>query len=353
MLTIDGSQGEGGGQILRSALSLSLVTGTPFRIERIRARRPKPGLLRQHLTAVAAAAELAAANVEGARLGSQTLSFAPGPVAPGDYRFAVGSAGSATLVLQTVLPPLLVAAAPSALTLEGGTHNPLAPPFEFLERAFLPLLGRLGPRVELGLERPGFYPAGGGRLRATIEPCRHLGRLELLARGDVLSLSATAVVSRLPEHIARRELDVLRGELDLPPERLHLENVPDPLGPGNVVRVEVSSRNVTEVFAAFGERGVPAETVALGLAEEVKRYLASGVPVGPYLADQLLLPLALGEGGRFVTAAPTAHAVTNAEILKLFLHVSVFFEELGRGAWRVAIETDRARAPQGPRKGAA
>ena len=163
MITIDGSAGEGGGQILRSSLALSLVTGQPFRMERIRAKRQKPGLLRQHLTAVEAAKAVGCAEVSGETLGSQTLDFRPGPVTPGNYRFAVGTAGSATLVLQTVLPALLTASDPSTLTLEGGTHNPLAPSFDFLDRCFMPLIHRMGPSVELELKRPGFFPAGGGR----------------------------------------------------------------------------------------------------------------------------------------------------------------------------------------------
>src|SRR5262245_8861795 len=163
MLIIDGSFGEGGGQILRTALGLSLVTGVPFRIEKIRAGRQKPGLMRQHLTAVNAAAQVGQAEVIGASVGSQELTFTPGKISPGDYTFAVGTAGSATLVLQTVLPALLTAAQPSFLTLEGGTHNPHAPPFDFLARAFLPLIGRMGPSVTATLIRPGFYPAGGGQ----------------------------------------------------------------------------------------------------------------------------------------------------------------------------------------------
>ena len=170
MITIDGSQGEGGGQILRTSLALSLVTGQPFRMERIRAKRQKPGLLKQHLTAVEAAKTVGCAEADGASLSSQTLEFRPGPVTPGNYRFAVGTAGSATLVLQTVLPALLTASGHSTLTLEGGTHNPMAPPFDFLARCFLPLIRRMGPSVELELRRHGFFPAGGGQLHAALTP---------------------------------------------------------------------------------------------------------------------------------------------------------------------------------------
>ena len=182
MLTIDGSEGEGGGQILRTSLALSLVTGRPFRMERIRAKGQKPGLLRQHLTAVEAAKTVGCGEVVGAEMNSQTLEFRPGSVTPGNYRFAVGTAGSATLVLQTVLPALLTASGRSTLTLEGGTHNPLAPPFDFLARSFMPLIHRMGPSVELELRNPGFYPAGGGRFHARIEPVRPTAKVPRAGR---------------------------------------------------------------------------------------------------------------------------------------------------------------------------
>ena len=174
MITIDGSEGEGGGQILRTSLALSLVTGQPFRMERIRARRQKPGLLKQHLTAVEAAKTVGCAEVTGAALGSQTLEFPPGPVTPGNYRFAVGTAGSATLVLQTVLPALLTASGLSTLTLEGGTHNPMAPPFDFLANAFMPLIHRMGPSVELELKAPWFLPCRGRTVSCPSRACEEV-----------------------------------------------------------------------------------------------------------------------------------------------------------------------------------
>ena len=213
-ITIDGSEGEGGGQVLRTALALSLVTGRPFRIERIRAGRKKPGLLRQHLTAVQAAVEVSGAHVSGAELGSRSLSFEPAHVRGGDYRLAVGTAGSATLVLQAVLPALLAAHEPSRLTLEGGTHNPYAPPFDFLAKTFLPILRQMGAVVDVALETYGFYPAGGGRFTAAIEPCPRLGRLALLERGQT-QVHARALVALLGENIAKRELSVVRERLGI------------------------------------------------------------------------------------------------------------------------------------------
>jgi RNA 3'-terminal phosphate cyclase (ATP) len=204
MITIDGSFGEGGGQILRTSLALSLVTGHAFRIQNIRAGRAKPGLLRQHLTAVQAAVEVGDAAVDGATLGSKELVFKPGKVRAGDYRFAVGTAGSATLVLQTILPALIIGKEPSRLTLEGGTHNPHAPPFDFLDRAFLPLLNRTGPQVSMKLERIGFYPAGGGRFTVEIIPTDKLKGLDLRERGESKGRSARAIFSNLSAGVANR-----------------------------------------------------------------------------------------------------------------------------------------------------
>jgi RNA 3'-terminal phosphate cyclase (ATP) len=262
MLALDGSQGEGGGQILRSALALSLVTGTPFRIDNIRAGRPRPGLMRQHLTAVEAAAAVGGAQTTGAAVGSRSVTFEPAGVRAGDYAFSVGTAGSATLVLQTVLPCLLIANRPSSLVLEGGTHNPSSPPFDFLAKSFLPLVGRMGARVEATLERPGFYPAGGGRFRVTVAPTKALTPLVLEQRGAIQARRVRAVVANLPRAVGERELDRFAARTHWDTSASSLEVVPNPIGPGNVLIAEVESEHVTEVFTGFGEKQVRAETVA-------------------------------------------------------------------------------------------
>src|SRR6266545_2114142 len=265
MISIDGSFGEGGGQILRTALGLSLFTGQPFRIDKIRAGRRNPGLLRQHLTAVKAAAKIGQAEVTGVNIGSTQLTFSPGRVAHGDYQFAVGTAGSATLVLQTVLPALLACDdqdRQTRLTLEGGTHNPFAPPFDFMAKAFLPLLERMGAQIEARLERYGFYPAGGGRFEIFIRPAKALEPIELNERGKILNRRATALVAHLPRGIAERELGVVHRKLSWPQEWLKAESTTNSPGPGNVVTLEIESENLTEVFTGFGERGVAAEAEA-------------------------------------------------------------------------------------------
>ena len=336
LVRIDGSAGEGGGQILRSALALALATGRPFEITNIRAGRKKPGLLRQHLTAVTAAAAVSGAQAPGAKLGAAELRFAPGAITPGEYRFAVGTAGSTTLVLQTVLPTLLVARGPSTLILEGGTHNPYAPPFDFLAKAFLPLVARMGPRVEAVLERPGFYPAGGGCIRVHATPAASLARLDLLERGEIGRRLARAVVSNLPRNIADRELACVRDLLGWERESLQVEETAS-RGPGNLLMLEIESERITEVFTAFGERGIRAEDVGRAAVDEARDYMASGAPVGPHLADQLLLPMAMAGGGSFRTVAPTRHTLTNIEVLKMFLEIEVRVEKEGRGVWRIEL----------------
>jgi RNA 3'-terminal phosphate cyclase (ATP) len=336
MILIDGSFGEGGGQILRTSLSLSLITGQPFRIERIRSRRKNPGLLRQHLTSVMAAARVGSAHIEGAEAASQELTFIPQTLNGGHYSFAIGTAGSTTLVLQTILVPLLVAPVASTIELEGGTHNMAAPSFDFLTRSFLPLVARMGAQVEATLERPGFYPAGGGRIVVTIEPAQKLAHLELLERGKLVACRARAVVANLPHDIARREIDVVREKTGWPEASLQAHGITGSIGPGNVLTLDAESEHVTEVVTGFGRRGVRAEDVAAGAVEEMQRYLDSDAAAGEHLADQLLLPMAVGGGGAFTTLAPSSHTITNAEVIRRFTGREVRFEDEGT-RWRVTV----------------
>lgn len=346
MITIDGSMGEGGGQVLRSALALAVVTGTPFHITNIRANRDKPGLRRQHLTAVHAAAQICGGTADGAAVGSRELTFRPGRLAAGDYQFDIGSAGSTTLVLQTVLPPLLLAGGRSTVVLEGGTHNPGAPPADFLEKAFLPIINRMGPRVGITLERPGFAPAGGGRLIVTVEPAPRLTPINLIDRGEVRRRHARAVVAGLPRSIAERELMVVAQRAGWNPGELAVEQLPDACGPGNILLLEVESEHVTEVFSAVGRRGVRAEQLAESAAGEVVRYLAAGVPVGDCLADQLLLPFALAGGGSYRTVALTRHFETNVAVIRLFLDVSIHAESVAADVVQVNVGSENDFMPQ-------
>lgn len=336
-IIIDGSFGEGGGQILRTSLALSLITGKPIRIEKIRAGRKNPGLLRQHLTAVNAAAEIGLAEISGASIGSQQLTFTPQTIGAGQFRFAVGSAGSVTLVLQTVLPALLLAGAKSTLTLEGGTHNPFAPPFDYLARVYLPILKRMGAEVNVQLERYGFYPAGGGKFAVEITPCAKLKRLDLLERGKLISQNAKALVANLPRHIAERELQTVRRKMEWQESQLQVEETDNSSGPGNLVMIELEYAKVTEIFTSFGEKNTRAEVVAERAAKEAKEYLRTDAAVGEHLADQLLLPMALGEGGSFTTSKPSLHTLTNIEVIKKFLEVEIVATNVTDKLWRIEV----------------
>lgn len=317
MIVIDGSEGEGGGQVIRNALALSLVTGQPFRITNIRGRREKPGLMRQHLTAVEAACAIGQAECEGAAIGASEIVFRPGSIRAGDYRFAIGTAGSTGLVLQTVLMPLVRADGPSRLVLEGGTHNMASPPFEFIERVFLPLLNRMGPRVTARLVRHGFYPRGGGRIEVEIAPAP-LAPIECLDRGTLRHVSAKALLAGLPFEIAERELATARQFLDWRDEAFAPCQLPDEVGPGNALLLEAAFENVTEIMTGFGRLGTSAQSLAKTAAQRMAGYLATPAFAGPYLADQLLLPFALAGGGAFTTVRPSQHTRTASEIIAMF-----------------------------------
>lgn len=326
MIELDGSTGEGGGQILRSALTLSMITGKPFRIQNIRANREPAGLRRQHLAAIRAAAVVCNAGVTHAEVGSTTLEFTPGTLTGGVYEFDIGTAGSTTLVLQTVLLALLFAPIPSTVTVIGGTHNPMAPPVQFLQRAYCRLLAAMGARAEIDLERFGFYPAGGGILFTTVWPWEHPRRVELMERGALQASLAEAFVARIPANVAQRELKQVAETLGWQERQLQLHELTQTDGPGNALLLTLDSAHVTEVFSGVGDRHIRAETVAQGALLEAQRYLASDAAVGEHLGDQLMLPMALAGGGRYTLDHVSRHAITNAEVIARFLPIHVSFE---------------------------
>lgn len=342
IIEIDGSEGEGGGQILRTSLALSMHTGTPFVLNNIRAKRAKPGLMRQHLTCVNAAAAISGAQVEGAALNSQTLSFTPGVVKAGDYEFNVGSAGSCTLVLHTVWPALLFTEGVSRLVLKGGTHNPMAPPFHFLDLSYAPLMRKLGAPVQLELKRHGFYPAGGGVIHAQISGAAStLAPFDLLERGAPRGSYAECLCASIPRSVARRELQELQRLLGWEDEQLRHGNARQDEGPGNALMAILEFDAVIEVFTRLGERGVTSEQVAQSLVAEVRKFQsAPSAAVGPYLGDQWALPLALavhqtGRAASYTCSLLTQHALTQFETIQRFLPVRITTEPLeegGRGA---------------------
>ncbi|MEP6502132.1 MAG: RNA 3'-terminal phosphate cyclase [Betaproteobacteria bacterium] len=342
MIEIDGSAGEGGGQILRTSLALAMCTSQGFTLTRIRAGRAKPGLMRQHLACVLAAAEISGARTSGAELGSQALAFEPGPVRAGDYSFAVGSAGSCTLVLQTVWPALMLADATSTLRLCGGTHNPMAPPFHFLERSFAPLLRRLGANAELSLRRLGFYPAGGGEIDVTVHPAADsLAPFDLLERGALHEAWADCLAPGLPRTVAQRELEHLGSALGWQREQLRVANARQNEGPGNALLATLVHEHVCEVITSFGEKSASADRVAGQVVAEVLAWQAGDGALGEHLADQWSLPIALavwkrGGAAAFTCTALSDHATTNFATIERFLPVRFATEARGRG-WKVTV----------------
>ncbi len=338
-IKLNGATGEGGGQILRTALALSMVTGTPFTIENIRANRPKPGLLRQHLAALRAACEVSGGEATDARVGTGSLAFTPGAVRAGEYRFTIGSAGSTTLVLQTVLPALMLAGKQSVLLIDGGTHNTHAPTATFFEKTFLPTLARMGPRVALTLERHGFYPAGGGRVRAEITPTETLTPVELLSRGELTHRRSTSTVAAVPGDVAKRENKVIKRMLGWEDETCAILQLGDDEGPGNVLSVELGDGAHCEVFTGFGRPGISSESVAKGVIKQMRGYLAHDAPVGEHLADQLLIPMALAGRGAFRTGSISSHTRTNADVIEQFLPVRIKIEQDTDQTHRVELRT--------------
>ena len=345
MIEIDGSQGEGGGQIIRSSLALSAVTGKPFSIKNIRAGRKKSGLKRQHVTCVNAAREICGGAAMGAELNSSELTFIPGPIQTRSFHFDIGTAGSTTLVAQTILPALMRADASSSIVVEGGTHNPGGPPFDFLKRVYLPQIQKMGPIITAKIERYGFFPAGGGKIKIDIQPSEQLESLSLVEREQKTKAKLMALVSNLPLHIAQRELDVIRRKGNWHESECYPIEIKDSPGPGNVVMLEFDSGNVNEIITGFGSPGVPAENVARKTYREAKPYLTGDYPVGEHLADQLLLPMGLAAAqesaavaSEFVTGPMSLHATTHIDILKRFLDIEIDVEEVEPGVSRVQVK---------------
>jgi len=316
-IEIDGSQGEGGGQILRTSLSLSMITGRPVRLTRIRAGRKKPGLKRQHLACVRAAGEISQATVSGDALNSTELSFTPGKAIPGEYHFSIGTAGSTTLLAQTVLPVLMLAESPSKLVFEGGTHNGMAPSYDFFRDSFLPVIEAIGVHCKTNLQRAGFYPVGGGRWELLVQPG---GGLSKLVCTDVrpVKLSATASRLNLPGHICERELQRLGRLMNIANAARKHQTLDGP-GQGNMLSLQVRKGESINCFDALGEIGLTAEKLARKVAKMAQAFYTSKASVNEYLADQLLMPMALAGEGVFTTDTLSLHTRTNIDVIERFL----------------------------------
>jgi RNA 3'-terminal phosphate cyclase (ATP) len=342
MIGIDGSMGEGGGQVLRTSLTLAMLLQIPVEIYNIRAGRNKPGLLRQHLACVRAARAICDGRVEGDEPGSRMVRFFPGKVRAGEYDFAVGSAGSTVLVCQTVLLPLALADTGSVVTFRGGTHNGMSPSVTFLQQAFLPVLEMMGVKTALQLERYGFYPAGGGIWTLSIQPVTRLKPVELVDGVDHLdaqALSATAIISCLPASIAQRELRTLGKALQQEIGSA-LEEANSP-GPGNILSLACSMGNRALVFEVVGETGVSAEQVARRTAGRFQTWCQSGSAVDEYLADQLLLPVWMAGGGCFTTTEPSLHTRTNMQVIQQLSGSGFTLDPVCDKRWLVALRGER------------
>lgn len=336
---IDGSIGEGGGQILRTALGLSCITGKGIHIENIRAARANPGLARQHLSCVEAACEICDGKCEGAEVGSKVLDFQPAHVRSGDFCFDIGSAGSATLVIQTVAPALFLAEKPSTVTVTGGTHNPLAPPFDFFCETFLPAIASGGFYGNCRLIKHGFFPAGGGKIRFNVQPWQKGTQqiINLCEPSKKFQVQARIYTAKLPSHIAGRQRKLLLQSGQNIKDIEHIE-VTDSDGPGNCVMIRLCSDERTTVFTAFGMRGKQSEEVireVVGLAEN---FSASSAGIDRFLADQLLIYMAMAGAGSYTTNELSTHLLTNMDVIKKFLPVDFITEQQDK-LFRVCCQT--------------
>jgi len=346
MVELDGSQGEGGGQVLRTALSLSLITGRPFRIQNIRANRGRPGLRPQHLSAVKAAARLGNAQVEGATEGSRTLTFRPQPYGPTDLDIDIGTAGSTALVLQTLALPVAVRAdRPVRIALTGGTFNTSAPSFPYLEQTWRGYLLEMGLDVQLAMPSAGFFPKGGGRLEAWIEPASRIGPIQIGKRGPLQGvrglsgscrLQGRRVGDRMRDQASKRLGRELRGTS----VAIEVADWPGP-APGAAIALvaDCEQTAVPATFVGLGERGKPAERVADDAVAELLAYLNTSGAVDAHSADQILLPLALADGpSRYNVAEVTGHLRTNARTVRAFLDRTIIIDEPSSGPAWVTIE---------------
>jgi RNA 3'-terminal phosphate cyclase (ATP) len=332
ILKIDGSYGEGGGQILRTALALSCVFDRPIEITNIRKSRKRPGLQPQHLTALKAAATVSNAGVEGADLSSTTLRFSPGHLAGGEYLFDVsekkGSAGSTSLVLQTILLPLCFAEHQSGITVIGGTQVPWSPSFHYLKYVFLPALSRLGVKAELNIEKWGWYPIGGGKVAAAVNPKKEFLPLEIAERGKLVRVTGISAASNLSQDIAKRQRDQALTMLSQKGIDADIEiiSAPSP-GKGTLMFLRVEYENITAGFDSLGAIGKRAEDVADEACKALFEYIDAGGALDPHLADQIIPYLALASGpSTFTTSRITQHLLTNIWVVKQFVDVEIQVE---------------------------
>lgn len=338
LIEINGSYGEGGGQILRTSLALSAIFKRPITIHHIRAKRKNPGLRPQHLKGVEALAQITGAKIQGASSGSEVVAFFPQDIRPGDYQFQVGngkrSAGSVTLLLQTLLPVFCPAQRSSRLSLMGGTHVAWSPPFHYVSEVLFPALRFMGILAEAHIERWGWYPKGGGVVQVEINPFPELKPMKWLDRGALKRIHGLSAISNLPKHVADRQRDYaarrMKEEMRIDPEISVLHQVPGE-GTGSFFFLVAESENMVAGFSSLGERGKRAEEVAKEAVDALKDYLQSGACIDSHLADQLLVFMALTKGeSSFTTHRITHHLLTNLWVIQQFVNIRISLSgELG------------------------
>jgi RNA 3'-terminal phosphate cyclase (ATP) len=345
---VDGSFGEGGGQILRTSLALSCITGKALHIEHIRAKRRNPGLAKQHIRSIYAACEISCGKCAGAEEGSQTIDFRPGSVRGGQFNFEIGSAGSASLVAQTILPALFLADKPSTISITGGTHNPLAPPFDFLAESFFPAIATAGFYGKCRLLKYGFYPRGGGSITFDVQPRQKglSGQINFCQPFTNLRISARIYTARLGRRVAEKQRQLLlNSQLGRPvqfkqlkgtllAEDIELVDITDSNSHGNCVVVRLFDDTRTVIFSAFGMRGKPSEKVIAEVVEPVIHFMDGSAAIDSFLADQLLTFMAITNGGSFTTDVLSEHLNTNIHTIQKFLPVSFSVSNINK-VWKI------------------
>ena len=327
MIEIDGSYGEGGGQILRTALAFSAVLRKSIRVHHIRAGRKNPGLQPQHLKGVEALAQMTKGRTEGVKIGSDTITFIPQNIVPGNYKFEIGTAGSVTLLLQALLLPLSLSQESSRLTLVGGTHVLWSPPFHYLKEVLFPTLSSMGISVSSNIERWGWYPKGRGILHVEVKPTRELKPISLIERGTLKKIRGISATSHLPKHVGERQKDYalkkIEKELKMEAEVQVLYDVPAN-GPGSFFFLTVESQGAIAGFSSLGEKGKTAEEVAKEVVDSLREYVKSDGCLDPHLADQLIPFVALAKGNSVLTTTRmTEHLLTNLWVVQHFLDVRI------------------------------
>lgn len=333
MREIDGCYGEGGGQLLRTAVALAAITGETIRLHNIRAKRSKPGMAAQHVAAVKAVAALCGAEVEGLQVKSTQLLFRPGLLRGGQFHIPVGTAGSIPLVLQAALPVAIASGAATAMHISGGTDVRAAPPLDYLRYVLLPLLGKMGLKARVDVLRRGYYPRGGGEILVAIEPAPPLRPLLLDSPGALKQIHGYAHIANLPEHIVQRMAAAATAELTKFPAPTIEEAVlgrAEAIGAGGAIVLAATTEQTILGASATAERGVPAEQLGLDAGQSLHEEISTGATLDFHATDQILIYLALAGGAsRFLTRAVTSHAATTMWLLEQFLPVSFSVTQKG------------------------